>query len=382
MNTKKLCEDFLTHPSVFAVCDEYQILVPTKCETTMWIDIKGECFFDHANGVLRSDTPIHKISVPMKLLDEAKEYTVCYRKMIKRKSYFSETQEVSRIVYPFFPLEKGKEAVRVYHVSDSHSRVGAAIESAMQNGKEIDLFVLDGDVAEDSNTIEKIVGIFEISGSITKGMIPCIYARGNHDLRGLCAEKLPLLTPNKNGKTYYTFRLGDVWGMVLDCGEDKNDDSEEYGNTVCCHTFRKEVTRFIEETVAKGEYKDDSIKYRLVICHIPFTRINYRNDGLFNIENEIYNEWCRVMREDIKPDFILSGHVHVCEVVMPGDPMDNRGQTFPVILGGRPCAVDGEDGFTGAYLTLENGIVGVKFTDNVGNEEKSTEIRLERNVEI
>ncbi len=376
MSVKNLAEDFVAHPSVFAVEDEYQILVPTKCETTMWIDIRGECFFDHANGVLRSDTPIHKIVVPMVLLDEAKEYTVCYRKMINRKSYFSETGDVIRVTYSFIPLEKGKESIRIYHVSDSHSRVNDAIDSALSNGKEFDLFVLDGDVAEDSNTTEKIVGIFEISGNASKGMIPCIYARGNHDLRGLCADRLPVLSPNRNGKTYYTFRLGDIWGMVLDCGEDKNDDVDEYGNTVCCHAFRKEETRFIKETVAKGDFADNGIKYRLVICHMPFTRVNYGHGGRFNIENEIYNEWCRIMNEEIKPHFILSGHVHVCEVIMPGDPMDNRGQKFPVILGGKPCTIDKKEGFTGAYLTLENDSVKVKFTDNTGKEENSTEIRF------
>ena len=34
-----------------------------------------------------------------------------------------------------------------------------------------------------------------------------------------------------------TFRLGNLWGILLDCGEDKNDDRPEYGGTICCHAF-------------------------------------------------------------------------------------------------------------------------------------------------
>lgn len=367
MKKIKLSQDLFAHPSVFAVENEYQIIIPTKSEVLIWIEISGESFYDHSNGVLRSSSPIHKITVPMKLLDAAKEYTLCYRKVIKRKSYFTETEDVKRIVYPFRPVEKGR-SINIFHVADSHSRVEAAVAAAKANEYKTDLLILNGDVAEDSDTVEKIIGIYEIASGITGGTVPCVYSRGNHDLRGLCAEKLPGYTPNRYGKTYYTFRLGDLWGMVLDCGEDKNDDHEEYGNTLCCHSFRREETRFIEDVIEKKEFADDSIKYKMIVCHIPFTWANKRED-IFDIESKLYSKWCRLLDDNIHPDLILCGHVHKCDVIMPGDSMDSRGQPCPVILGTRPRTFEGEDGFTGTELILSDGTIDIKFTDNIGNEE-------------
>ena len=365
-----LSRDFFSHPSVFAVEDKYQIIVSSKKEMMVWIEVSGETFYDHSNGILRSASPVHKISVPMKLLDDTKEYTVCYRNIIERKSYFSETEDVKKVTYTFAPVEKNKE-IRIFHVSDSHSRVEESIASAKTNNKEFDLLIINGDVAEDSNTVENIIGMYEISGGISEGKIPCIYSRGNHDLRGLCAEKLSELAPENYGKTYYTFRLGDLWGMVLDCGEDKNDDQEEYGNTICCHAFRKEEIQFIKDVISKGNFNDNGIKHKVIVCHIPFTRINYDHDGLFNIENDLYNEWCKLINKEIKPELMLCGHVHICTVVMPGDKMDHRGQSCPVILGGNPRNLNEEKGFTGMALTFSDDSIKVKFCDNLGNEKEA-----------
>lgn len=53
-----------------------------------------------------------------------------------------------------------------------------------------------------------------------------------------------------NGDSYYTFRLGKIWGMALDCGEDKMDKDPEYGSTICCHAFRQQETAFIRQVIA------------------------------------------------------------------------------------------------------------------------------------
>lgn len=50
-----------------------------------------------------------------------------------------------------------------------------------------------------------------------------------------------------NGNTFYDFTLGDIAGIVLDCGEDKTDDHAEYGHTVACHGFRLRETRWLEK---------------------------------------------------------------------------------------------------------------------------------------
>jgi len=77
--------EFCTAPAVFAVNDEYQIMLPVKNELLMWVEVGGEKYFDEVNGIIRSSKNIHKFTVPMSELDKAGGYDVCYRKVIERK---------------------------------------------------------------------------------------------------------------------------------------------------------------------------------------------------------------------------------------------------------------------------------------------------------
>lgn len=53
------------------------------------------------------------------------------------------------------------------------------------------------------------------------------FSRGNHDMRGKLSEKMQTYTLTDNGNSYYSFQIGALWEMVLDCGEDKADSHEE-----------------------------------------------------------------------------------------------------------------------------------------------------------
>lgn len=375
MNMNTISSDFKVYPSVFAVEDEYQIIIPTKKELLMWIRVGDEEYFDDSNGILRSSSPIHRISVPMEELDRAKKYTVCYRRVVKRKPYGTKTKGVEEYTYTFNPVEKGKP-LNVYHISDSHGRIEESVKSA-KNAGDIDLLILNGDIASHSGSVKNIEIMYHIAAGVTKGRVPCVFSRGNHDLRGSCAEFLEDYTPNYNGKSYYTFRLGDIWGMVLDCGEDKSDSDEEYGNTICCRNFRKRELNFINCVADKKEYEDSDIKYKLVICHMPFTYRGHIGDK-FDIENDMYDEWSRIIRESIKPNLILYGHTHTVEFSLPGGKLDSRGQGCPVLIGARPRLIgeSDKDGFTGSLIRFDYPDVKATFVDNQGNRQSAGEFRI------
>ena len=71
-------------PAVFAVENEYQILVPVTKPSLMWVRVGEQCFYDHANGVLRSKCKVHHMTVPAAVLEEAGGYTVCERRIPHR----------------------------------------------------------------------------------------------------------------------------------------------------------------------------------------------------------------------------------------------------------------------------------------------------------
>jgi len=268
----ELPDVFATYPIVYIVGREYQIMVPVTAETLMWVRIGDEEFFDESNGILRSASLTHKITVPMDKLDSCGKYSVCYRRLYERLPYFSKTGDVEEAEFSFKPVAMNASKIRLYQIADAHNRKTGTVAAGRFYGDDLDLLVLNGDVPEDSGRIENFTTIHQIAGEITHGQIPVVFARGNHDCRGVLAEKLSEHTPTWNGNTYFTFRAGPLWGLVLDCGEDKIDEHSAYGGTVCCHSFRMRETRYIQNVIRHSaeEYSDPEVKYRIVIAHYPF----------------------------------------------------------------------------------------------------------------
>ena len=82
-----------TAPAVFAVENEYQIMVSTTRPVLFSVLIDGEEYFDESNGILRSLSDLHRVKVPMAALDKAGKYVVRVRPLIERKPYFTETDD-------------------------------------------------------------------------------------------------------------------------------------------------------------------------------------------------------------------------------------------------------------------------------------------------
>lgn len=357
-------------PAVFAVGNDYSVFVRVAESSVMWLKIGDECFYDHSNGVMRSANTVHKITVPQKKLDAAKKYTVCYRRMIERKPYFSVTTEVEEIEFSFAPLPRGK--FNMYQIADSHGMVEGACASARvfeeRYGK-IDLLVLNGDVIDHSGDVKNFDAIYDICSNITGGGIPIVFSRGNHDTRGIYAEKFEDYTPTRGGFSYFSFRLSDLWGLVIDCGEDKLDSHPEYGNTNCHEAFRREQTEYIKSLILgkESEYAADGVSRKIVFCHVPFTR---RFPAPFNIEEDTYAEWASLLREDIKPDVFFAGHTHKYAIDLPGCENDAWGAPCPVVIASAPNTKDRFYAGGGAVFD-ENGITVVFCNQNsVTKEEK------------
>lgn len=322
-----------TKPAVYAVGDKYQIMVPVNGSSLMWVEVGDKKYFDHSNGIIRSEVDLHKMEVPACELDEAGSYKICWRKVIKRKAYYSETEDVECAEYKFYPVPK--TGAKAYHISDAHGFIDQPIRAAKTFEKVaggMDFLILNGDITDANDKPEDFDNIYEIAARLTGGEKPVVFSRGNHDMRGLFSEKFELFTPSLNGKTYYTFRLGSIWGLVLDCGEDKVDECNEYGNTICCEPFRREETEYIKELISNAEnhYKADGVKHRCIISHFTFTR---KHKPQFNIEQELYKEWSDLIKENIAPDVMICGHEHIIEYALPGDVNDMLGHPCPLVVG-------------------------------------------------
>lgn len=358
-----------TAPVVCAVNDNYIICVPVRRDVLMKINVAGVDYYCHACGIRRSSVAVQKFTVPMKELDRAKAYTLTYETVLKRTPKYCEKEPKVSCTYRFRPVKK-RDNINIYHISDTHGLKKEAVRAGRFLGDSLDLLIMNGDIASQSDSKNDILIVYDIAAAITKGEIPCIISRGNHDLRGRYAEKLEEFLPTDNGRTYYTVKLGPMWFMLLDCGEDKVDGHREYSGTVCCHEFRQEQTDYINKIIknSKHEYASKRFAYRIVLSHVPFNMDNTdecKGERPFNIERELYGQWCELIREQIKPQFMLSGHVHTLEIIKGGSAFDNKNIGCDTILGGAPIKENGiAVGFGGCAITLGSVGAEVRFTDD------------------
>ena len=325
---------FAAPPSVYAVGGAYCVCVATTAQCTMAVECGGRSFFDHANGILRSGRTVHMATLPQSVLDRARAYTVVLREIRERKPYFTETGDVHRLeVRDFRPCRPRGSSLRVLNVADTHSLVDAPVSAAAAAcaaaGGPPDLLALGGDIPEDCGSPERMAVPHVIAGRISEGRIPCVFARGNHDLRGVSAELYAELTPTDGGRSYYEFRAGPVWGLVLDGGEDKADSHAEYGHTVCCEAFREEQEQWLRSIVRRGP--PPGARWRVVVCHIP---LPYRLEAPFDIEGPRWKRWCGFLRK-LKVQAMLTGHLHECWLEPPGGPHDSYGAPCPVVCSSR-----------------------------------------------
>ena len=353
----KYPEVFKTYPAVYAVRDRYIIIVAVNSPCTMWAQIGDEEFFDDSNGILRTSSLTHKIEVPTDLLNEQKKYTLCFRKVIERKPYYSELEDIETFSCDFRPLPD--DNIRIFHIADAHNRIDGPVSAANKAG-EHDLLILNGDIPNHSGDIKYFAAIHCIAGEITKGQYPVIFSRGNHDMRGIYAEQIADHTPTDNGRSYFSVNLGSVWALVLDCGEDKPDTNVEYGHTICCADFRKRQTRYIDSVCksAENEYAAPGVNYKLIISHIPFS-LHYNPP--FNIEEERYAGWCKSIKQNIAPDLMLAGHIHTCKVILKED---DELHPCDVISASKP--IKGSDDIVCGSVVLSNNTAHVKFIDSQG----------------
>ncbi len=376
MQAVSLLPEFKTAPAVFAVGDEYQIMVPVKSDLLFWVTVGEDTFYDHTGGVMRSAVPVHRVTVPMALLDRAGAYTVHYRKIVERKPYFPTSEDEVSATYPFRPVPTGAP-IRIYHLADTHGHFDLPAAAGAYFGDELDLLVLNGDIPNHSGDLANFDLIYTLAEAITGGQRTVVFSRGNHDMRGFFAERLIDYTPHVAGKSYFTFRVGSLWGMVLDAGEDKPESHEAYSFTNVSHVMRREESAFIKDVIANAdaEYAAEGVLHRMVVAHSPFT---FKFKEPFDIEEDVYSEWTELLATHVKPDLLLSGHTHRCEVREAGGELDKSG-SIPVVVGSKLLREEKQlVEFFGAALVLDDKGAEVRFTNEKGEVEAAHRIEKVR----
>ena len=360
----------LCPPTVFVIDDEYEILVNAKKNGIIGIQIDGKTYYEENSGVLSSEKDYAKIRLPQTVLNEAKAYAVSYRESINRRGYYSQMGETQTQTFSFKPLEK-TENINLYHIADVHYEFNKAAKLAEYFGDDLDVLIVNGDIGE-VETIENYVDVCKFVGEMSKGNVPVLFVRGNHDTRGKLAEKFTDYFPCNGKNTYFTFQLGCLNGVALDCGEDKKDDHlnyeamkrlnsdspEVYGGVNSFSPFRQRELRFLQNVRLDGE---DKITF--AVSHIcPIRPFLFNKGDDFDIERECYAAWNREL-ERLGIRFMVTGHLHRTFISPPNDEHSTTSHSYPVIVGSGVT----KDTIIGTAITLNKHCADVKFTDNGGN---------------
>ena len=322
---------------VYAVEDDYQIVFSTSDSAAAWVEIGGEFYYDLYAGSMKSWDKVHKVTVPQSVLDAAGGYTVCAKQMIYRGPFGGYTGETISQSYTFRPVDSA-DGLEYFALSDVHEAVEAATRAAASRREELDFIVLLGDLVSMVETEADCQLANELAHGITGGEIPVVYARGNHEIKGEYAEDFYKYVGSKDQEYYYWVTLGrDVFMVVLDLGEDHEDDWWEYYGTAQFDLYRQKQTEFLQEILEDGDY--ENYRYRMALCHIPLQYVD--KHGYFEAFRK---EWTALLNE-IDVDICLSGHKHVLWPMIPGHVEPGATLVYSEAYSGKAGKVEG------GYLT-------------------------------
>ncbi|MBR3840065.1 MAG: metallophosphoesterase [Erysipelotrichales bacterium] len=292
-------------PVVYAVEDTYQIVFTTKAKGEAWVIIDGVEYNDTFAGYRYTEEKIHKVSVPMEVLDKAKKYKIETRAMYLRGPYESLQGKTISQTYNWKGVNLN-DGLDYYVLADTHNTQKTPLAAASYFGDKLDFLIAVGDHVSWVDREADLSNFLTLGGNITNGEIPVIYARGNHETKGVMADELHRYVGARDEDYYYTFRIQNIWGIVLDIGEDHADDFVEYCGTSKFDPYREQQTLFLDEVIAnaENEYDAEGVEYRIAVSHIPLT-VKSKNDYVANIKDA----WVERLNQ-MNITILYSGHQH------------------------------------------------------------------------
>lgn len=161
--------------------------------------------------------------------------------------------------------------------------------------------------------------------------------RGNHEIRNSYSAGMLSLTDCFAGKTYGAFSWGDTRFVVLDCGEDKPDDTWVYYGLNDFTQLRTDQRDFLEQEVSSREFR--RAKRHILIQHIPIW-------GGDNVYTAGFHPWTAMWEPALrrgKFDIDICAHAHSYYYY----PAGSHGNPVPCYGGGGPSFSGAEKGTVG-----------------------------------
>jgi predicted phosphodiesterase len=353
---------FDAQPVVFDVgTGNYSVVFATNAQAQAYVTYtyNGELKTVYANEAgYKSIGKIHAVKIPRSELD-GNRYTAHATRVLERLSYGGKLGKT--ISTKTFALKNTTNAIepRIIAASDWHNRLSLLDSAAKHARPNADLVVCNGDYADYYINEQQIIKYF-LRGAfiLTKGEIPGIFVRGNHEVRG--NEKIEDLG-RKIGLTnmYYQVRRGNNLFTIFDTAESESGDQWEHdGFYDMIPYFSEQIEWF--ETLPAPEVSVNNI----VLMHdASFTTTHDKPHA--DLAQRFKNK-----ANAFNIDFSVSGHSHAWRINAP----DSTNFNFHRIE-------DGGLNGGGAIKTLADVILFRKVKSSRILRPILNRIRLEKSVE-
>lgn len=347
-------ESSKTSGSFFLTKPYLQNLATDAC-TIMWItDRPCLCWVEYGEteamgtkadaqhlGLVDAYNYVNKIALPGLKAGTKYYYKVCSKEIVEFKPYnvsWGDTE--TSVVFSFSTPALQPEKVSWLVLNDIHDRP-ASFPHLMSLAKDFpaDFVFLNGDMFDFQTDQQQIIDhLLAPLTDLFATSTPFLYTRGNHETRGKFARAHAEYFENPSQRYYFSFTQGPVHFIVLDTGEDKEDDHKEYAGLAAFDAYREQQARWLEKEIQTPAFK--KAPFRVVMMHIPPFESGDWHGTMHCRElfNPLFNKG--------KIDLMICGHTHRYGIHQPKEDTHH----YPLVIGGGPLV----DKRTIMKLTADN----------------------------
>lgn len=329
-------------PAVFEFETAYAVVWETSQKGSGCVkfakDGKEHIAWDAKSGVIRTDDTVHCVKIPKEAFRSCR-YKVFSQGVRFKFGYSALKGKCIENEYTDFNGEEKEDNVNLLVLSDVHDMAHLAKKAVSLFTEKPDIIILLGDIASETEKKKAYVdGVLKLAGEVTKGQIPVVYTRGNHETRGEFASQMIKYFPSDSGEFYFTLNQKAFSAIIIDSGEDKEDGHVEYSGLVDFSGYREQEYAWL----CSLEVNEFSGKYKLAFSHDPFIAEHFGKD------------WTLPLKK-LGADILIGGHIHYSHF---------EGGELPVL------SVCGKNGRTGTYgatmINLNNGKISIITVLNTG----------------
>lgn len=263
-------------------------------------------FRNSHDGIIDGGGTLHKVRIDGLQPSATYKYSLNSVQVLKYQAYriyYGDTLRGKQISFSTIPVKPAQIQFTVFN--DVHELSGKMASFLRHNDIAAqDFYFFNGDMMDWLQDPEELYPAFiDTASFFFAGSRPFYYVRGNHETRGFAARELKKWFDFRDDRFYYSFDFGPVHFVVLDSGEDKEDNNKNYFGLADFDSYRLKELEWLREEVKSSQFRQ--ARFRVVIVHMPILKAEKQNHAMtFLSEN-----FGPVLRE-AGIDLMLSAHTH------------------------------------------------------------------------